>query len=399
MNEPLISAFCYLSTKLLKQSLKALKEWWVKIRWPFKKLSYLNWLGVNLSELNPSAVVYSSGKIIAAKSFTQEEGVEALGEWLKHHNTAGMPSVLVLGDNDYELLLTEAPDVPDDELNAAMEFRISDLLSQPIEETAIQTIRLPEDAYRGRMSMAHVIAAKNKTIEGWVKWAEDLKLSISLITVPELCLLNLLALFEIEQGIGLLELRPKQGSLRLYQAGALYLTRHVEVGIDALELNIHTTDEEEQAPEIEIEELDAEIEMDVATELDVETGADPDEELELADNLVGELDLAASTYVRFSAEEKVNEQQLENLVLEVQRSLDYYESQLGMGQITRLWLMSEGIDLTDLVEAMDTRLTAAVEQPNIAVMLEKLNFHIKSEHKNLNEVSVAIGGALAYVER
>ena len=83
----------------------------------------------------------------------------------------------------------------------------------------------------------------------------------------------------------------------------------------------------------------------------------------------------------------------------MQRSLDYYESQLGMGQITRLWLMSEGIDLTDLVEAMDTRLTAAVEQPNIAVMLEKLNFHIKSEHKNLNEVSVAIGGALAYVER
>lgn len=367
----------------------------MKIRWPFKKLSYPNWLGVNLSELNPSAVVYSTGKIIAAKSFSQEEGVEALGEWLKQHNTASLPTVLVLGDNDYELLLTEAPDVPDEELNAAMEFRISDLLSQPIEETAIQTIRLPEDAYRGRMSMAHVIAAKNETIEGWVKWAEDLKLSISVITVPELCLLNLLGLFKIEQGIGLLELRPKQGSLRLYQAGALYLTRNVEVGIDALELNSHIEDEGQPAPEVSIEEL----EVDDASEIDLEANADSNEELELSESLAGELDLAASAYVRFAAKEKVNGQQLENLVLEVQRSLDYYESQLGMGQITRLWIMSEGVDLTDLVEAVGTRLTAAVEQPNISEMLKEVNFYIKSEHENLNEVSIAIGGALAYAER
>ena len=356
----------------------------MKIRWPFKKISYQNWLGINLSELNPSAVIYSAGRIKAAKSFSQDEGLEALTHWLKHHDTGGMPAVLVLDDKDYELLLTEAPDVPDGELNAAMEFRIADLLLQPVTETAIQTIRLPQDAYRGRMSMAHVIAATNKAIEGWVRWAEELKLNISLITVPELCLLNLLALFEIEQGIGLLELRPKQGSLRLYQAGALYLTRQAEVGIDALELNLELVNEENSTSEIELEKLDVEVE------------SEDELELELTDNLEGELDIAASEYVSFAVKGKVNEQQLENLILEVQRSLDYYESQLGMGQITRLWLMSGNIDLTDLVEAMDPRLTAKVEQPNIAEMLEKINVHIKSDDENLNGVSVAIGGALAY---
>jgi MSHA biogenesis protein MshI len=356
----------------------------VKIRWPFKKLSYQNWLGINLSELNPSAVIYCAGEIVVAVNFSADEGLAALAQWLKKHVKEGMPAVLVLGDEDYQLLLTEAPDVPDDELNAAMEFRIADLLTRDIAETAIQAIRLPKDAYRGRMSMAHVITASNETIEGWVKWAEELKLNIALITVPELCLLNLLALFEIEQGIGLLELGPKQGCLRLYQAGALYLTRHVEVGITALELNLNSFKEENITSEIEL-----------AT-LDVETSNEDELELELADDITSEFDSAADEYVSFSAKKKVNDQQLENLVLEVQRSLDYYESQLGMGQITRLWLMSGDIDLTDLIEAMDTRLTAKIEQPSITEMLKGMNFHIRGEDKYLNSVSVAIGGALAY---
>ena len=361
----------------------------MKIRWPFKKISYQNWLGINVSERSPSAVIYSAGKITAAKSFSQEEGIEALARWLKHHATGGMPTVLVLDDKDYELLLTEAPEVPDEELNAAIEFRIADLLMQPVEETAIQAIRLPEDAYRGRMSMAHVIAVNNKIIESWVKWAEGLKLKVSLITVPELCLLNLLALLDVEQGIGLLELGSKQGSLRLYQAGALYLTRQVEVGIDVLELNLNSPAEEGLPAEIELEKLDADIDVDNAIELELE--------LELPDRIVEPLDLAVSEYVSFSGKKKVNEQQLDSLILEIQRSLDYYESQLGMGQITRLWLMAENVDLADLVEAMDMRLTAAVEQPVISEMLEKVDFHLVDGNKYLNSVSVAIGGVLSYV--
>ena len=141
----------------------------MKIRWPFKKLSHQHWLGINLSKLSPSAVIYNQGEISTAISFSAEEGLAALTEWLKENITDGMPAVLVLDDDDYELLLAEAPNVPDAELSAAMEFRIADLLSQDISETAIQAIRLPDDAYRGRMSMAHVIAASNQTIEHWVE--------------------------------------------------------------------------------------------------------------------------------------------------------------------------------------------------------------------------------------
>ena len=361
----------------------------MKIRWPFKKLTDQNWLGINLSQLNPSAVIYRAGNIVAAKSFNQKQGIEALAGWIKKNATAGMPAVLILDSSDYELLLTEAPNVPDDELNAAMEFRVADLIAQDVSKTAIQAIRLPPDAYRGRMPMAHVIAAPNEKIEAWVDWAKELKLSISLITVPELCLLNLLALFDIEQGVGLLGLSSDKGSLRLYQAGALYLTRQIEVGLDALELvsaeSQEETDEEDDNENFTLETFD-QIKED-SDELDLELH-DLEEQ--------GEGELSLDDYVPFSGKQRVNEHQLENLILQVQRSLDYYESQLGMGQITRLMLLSDGTDLADLVEVMGDKLSVKIEQPDITKKFKEFNFDIADEITELNSTAVAIGGALAY---
>ncbi len=361
----------------------------MKIRWPFKKLTNQNWLGINLSQLNPSAVIYRAGNIVAAKSFSQEQGIEALGNWIRQHARAGMPAVLVLDSSDYELLLTEAPNVPDDELNAAMEFRVADLLAQDISATAIQTIRLPADAYRGRMSMAHVIASPNEKIEAWVSWAKELKLDISLITVPELCMLNLLALFDVEQGVGLLGLSSDKGSLRLYQAGALYLTRQIEVGLDALELvsaeSQEETDEEDDNENFTLEAFD-QIEDD-SDELDLKLN-------DVEEQSAGELSLG--DYVPFSGRPRVNEYQLENLILQVQRSLDYYESQLGMGQINRLMLLSDGTDLADLVEVMGDKLSVKIEQPDITKKFKEFNFYIADDITELNSTAVAIGGALAY---
>lgn len=360
----------------------------MKIRWPFKKLTDQNWLGINLSQLNPSAVIYRAGNIVAAKSFNQKQGIEALAGWIKKNATADMPAVLILDSSDYELLLTEAPNVPDDELNAAMEFRVADLIAQDVSATAIQAIRLPPDAYRGRMPMAHVIAAPNEKIEAWVDWAKKLKLSISLITVPELCLLNLLALFDIEQGVGLLELGPNNGSLRLYQAGALYLTRQIEVGLDALELVSLNTNADIDEDDDDVFTLEA------FDQVDEEAG---NQDLELGDakeHVDSELNL--DSYVPFSGQSIVNEQELENLILQVQRSLDYYESQLGMGQITRLLLVSGSRDLTDLVGLMGDKLSVKIAQPDITKKFNDFDFYIAEDIKELNSTAVAIGGALAY---
>jgi len=389
----------------------------VTIRWPFKKIKHKQWVGINLSTLVPSAVIYSQEGIVACESFDQEQGIEALMGWLKANVTHGMPAILVLGDDDYELLLAEAPNVPDEELSAAIEFRIGDLLAQPVEETAIQAVRLPDDAYRGRMSMAHVIASSNEKIQSWVEWAENLHLDIKMITVPELSLLNVLAANSVTQGIALLELGPKQGCIRLYQDGALYLTRQVEVGIDALDLQSEIANDtvdkikEGKASEIPVEENDLIVAVneinfddmveDGSTELEIselnivsEDMVNADVDLQLSDKVEN---IEEPTYVGFAPKAKVNEQQVQSLILEVQRSLDYYESQLGMGQITQLWLMAGDLDLTDVIDAMQPVLTAGIEQPNIAEKLQQNSgIEIAAGCSDINCVTLALGGALAY---
>lgn len=379
----------------------------MEFRWSFNNIKTKHWVGINLSTLAPSAVIYSDEGVVDAVAYDQEQGVEALTSWIKKHVSHEMPAVLVLDDDDYELLLAEAPDVPDEELTAAIEFRIGDLLAQPITDTAIQAIRLPKDAYRGRMSMAHVIASKNETIAARVQWAKELHLSVEVITVPEISLLNVLAASSLDQGIALLKLGPKHGTIRLYQAGALYLTRTIEVGTEALDiqhieetpektvntgLNEHSDDAKRN--EINLEEMIVEDEMNSDFILTDEVEIS---ELQLEEDAEQDLVINEQEYVGFAPKAKVNEQQVQSLVLEVQRSLDYYESQLGMGQITQLWLMSGNVDLTHLVDAMQPALTANVEQPNILEKLKHADIKIADSIEEMNSTVMALGGALAYV--
>jgi Tfp pilus assembly PilM family ATPase len=256
------------------------------------------------------------------------------------------------------------------------------------------------------MSMAHVIASKNETIKNRVQWAKELHLSVEMITVPEISLLNVLAASSVDQGIALLKLGPKHGTIRLYQAGALYLTRTIEVGVGALDLQ-HDNEESEKNDgaglniniddvkpnEINLEEMIVEDDMTsdfiLTDEIEIsELQLEEDEE---------DLVINEQEYVGFSPKAKVNEQQVQSLVLEVQRSLDYYESQLGMGQITQLWLMSGNVDLTHLVDAMQPALTANVEQPNILEKLKHADINIAGSINEMNSTVMALGGALAYV--
>lgn len=379
----------------------------MKFRWPFNTIKPKQWVGINLSTLAPSAVIYSDKGVVAAIACDKEQGIEGLASWLKKHVSHGMPAILVLDDADYELLLVEAPNVPDEEMTAAIEFRIGDLLAQPVEETAIQAIRLPNDAYRGRMSMAHVIASPNVTIKNWVHWAEQLFLKVEIITVPELSLLNLLAASSVEHGIALLELGPNYGSIRLYQDGALYLTRQIEMGLEALEIVENAAEKvikdanKEGGHNLELSDMDFVEGSDAPIILDeIEISQLESDEIEQTERTVSDSDIYAEDYVGFAPKPNVNEQKVQSLVLEVQRSLDYYESQLGMGQITQLWLMAGDMDLTHLVDAMQPVLTARIEQPNIADKL-KQNILITAspDAVDLNKLATALGGALAYVTR
>lgn len=255
--------------------------------------------GLALAHVIPS----SSGWKVPFCSFIQERGADhqrrALYQLVEQHNLLGAPCHYVLHPSEYELLLTDAPDVEDEELAAAIKWRVKDLLSMPMEEAVIDAFALPDHAYRGRMKMVYVVAVRRQTIERLVQIMQHSGLELAVIDITELALRNLIQLQPFTEGasIGLLRLRGTGGIINLIQDNQLCFTRSIETPLQEFEMS--------------------------------------------------------------PTEESINEnrRKVERLVLELQRSLDYYEAQIGMGAVNQIWLIPLKQDVPALVETLQERLS------------------------------------------
>ena len=81
----------------------------------------------------------------------------------------------------------------------------------------------------------------------------------------------------------------------------------------------------------------------------------------------------------------------DRLVLEIQRSLDYYESQMGKGQITKIVIVQRQHDTKAMVNALDQLLSAKVTSINLA---EELEFDIEVSSEDLQICMAPIGACL-----
>lgn len=180
----------------------------------------------------------------------------------------GMPVNLLLHPATYQMLLLDSPDVPADELRAAMRWRVKDLIAEPLEQVVVDAFALPEDAYRGRSRMAYCAVLGKARMQAWADLCEQAGLRLQSIDVTEMAFRNLGLLAGAEgMNLALLRLRSSEGLISVQHGADLYMARRIEQGLD------HADD-----------------------------------------------DFAAVT-------------------LEIQRSLDYFESQLGKGYINRLLLL------------------------------------------------------------
>src|ERR1044071_3667210 len=70
------------------------------------------------------------------------------------------PTVSVLDPGGYRLLLVEAPDVPPDELRAAVRWRVKDLIDFHVDDAVIDVFEMPPHARGGRNRMMYAATAK-----------------------------------------------------------------------------------------------------------------------------------------------------------------------------------------------------------------------------------------------
>ncbi len=234
----------------------------------------------------------------------------------------------VLAPDDYSLLLVEAPNVEPAELASAAKWKIKDMIDRPLEQLAISVFPVPKDAYRSsQRDMLYVVAADRKKVQQVVEMVTSAGLLLTSIDIPELAMRNLTSLYTDDSN-GLAMMDLRHdGSLLNLSKGG------------SIYLTRHLS-------------------------------------TQVGDEILGSYEWSTVK---------------DRLVLEIQRSLDYYESQMGQGHINRVIVAPRKQDSEALKAELDQAMGVKVEIMNLQ---GKLTSDVELSFELQQGCLLAIGGAL-----
>lgn len=227
-----------------------------------------------------------------------ETPAKRLRERLGALHCQNLPCRALLHTGDYQFLLTDAPSVPEAELNDALRWRIKDLINIPVSEAVLDAFLLPENCTRAGNRLAYVAVAKRTHVAALVAQVEASSLALQSIEVPELALARLAdTVADTPRSVALVNMVADSGHLVLVRENELYLARHFQLPYHGGLLD------------------------------DIPTDA---------------------------------------LVLEVQRSLDYFERQMRQSPPQHIWITGENISADKLTDTLRQSLTASIDLFSLA---------------------------------
>jgi MSHA biogenesis protein MshI len=137
----------------------------------------------------------------------------------------------VIRSEDYQLLQVEAPEVQPAEMRAAVRWKVRDVVNFPINDAVIDVFEIPDQSRYVQTRMVFVVAARSDAVQRIVSLINPRVRGFDVIDIPELCLRNLSALLpQDERGVALLAMGENFAHLVLTRQGVLYLARRIELG-------------------------------------------------------------------------------------------------------------------------------------------------------------------------
>ncbi|NRB38491.1 MAG: hypothetical protein HRU20_08475 [Pseudomonadales bacterium] len=290
-----------------------------------------------------------------------------LSPLIQANKLQGLPTYITLSSQYYQLMLVDAPDVEDDELTDAVKWRVKDLISEDLDEVIVDAFRLAKDAYRGRMNMIYAAIIDKKMVQDLVQLIESCDLNLQSIGINELssCAYTQFMPAISDTGIALVTLGEHDGMINLTENGKLYLSRNISVGLQELGITEQTS----------------------AVQNSTDNTLTLDDELTTDENLEFN-DIPEAVLNNTISEANVEADIIDNLALDIQRSLDYYESQLGKSAISRIVFLPTQ-DLSSIIPALNKQLPCVVEQLQINALIDT------TENTRQPTAVFSIGSALA----
>jgi len=145
-----------------------------------------------------------------------------------HLDQSGLATVLGLGE--YTLLSIEAPQVPANEIRAAVRWQIRDLIDFHIDDAVIDVFDAPLQP-NGQQKNIYAVISKKETLEHRIAPLQQADAKLTVVDIPELILRNIaMVLDENNAGMVMLYFTEDRGLLTLVQRDTLYLARSLDVG-------------------------------------------------------------------------------------------------------------------------------------------------------------------------
>ncbi|MEX0708372.1 MAG: hypothetical protein WD078_10450 [Woeseia sp.] len=165
-----------------------------------------------------------------------------------------LPVSTVLPGGSYQLMLEELPNAPRDELKQALAWRIRDRIDTPLDEAIIELLDMPAQARGGQKPSAYAAVTSQAVVESLVAQVKRAGLKPDAIDLPELCLRNIaVRLPQDSRGVAFLHFTDDCGLLTITRGGVLYLVRRIDVGQVALDETPGTQSREALIPKICLE--------------------------------------------------------------------------------------------------------------------------------------------------
>lgn len=248
------------------------------------------------------------------------------------------------------MLLVEAPEVDPSELKAAVRWRIKDLLDFHIDDAVIDVFDIPGQQERGRPKLMYVVASRITTVQSHIELLENHDIDLTTIDIPELAMRNVAALLpEDENGVAMLYLGRNFGLLTLTCKRNLYLARKLDIGAEQLAGYLEAVQETDEFVLDEAEQMPAPL-----------------------------------------------QRALDTIVLEVQRSLDYYESHFSLPAVA-------GLVLVPMAQHIPGMMGYIAGNLGVPVRMLDLNALVECEQTLSDELQsqciLAIGAALRQENR
>jgi MSHA biogenesis protein MshI len=232
-----------------------------------------------------------------------------LTELLESDRFRGQELSICLDPSRFNLSQIEAPVVADDEKLQALSWKIKDLIDFPLEELVLDYVDMPDT--KSGTGMVFAVSSRRQVIQTLVDQAGNGEGKLRRIDIPAFALQNLISrLSDADEGVALVNLAHQASQLVIGRGKRLYLSRMIDS---------HREDVRTDVPVADISPL---------------------------------------------------MEQFESLLLEIQRSLDYYDSYFTDPPIRHLLVTSGDHGFDELIAYLDQNLTPQVRRLRLEELIQ-----------------------------